>query len=612
MAVTETVKIEGDASGLEDALNKLNSSAEKLEASLKDVSSVSKKGFDNVGKQAKNASKAVEATKGGISKLVTAIKGLTIIGVVGDVITEVFTGNQKVVDLFNVAINTIKVLFSDLVEVVFPAIEEALDAIFQDPVKAIKEFGTIVKDYVINYFQQLLNAMGALGKATLAFFSGDFKEASKQAKEAFSEVVDGIVGVEEGGIEKVQKAAERLTKRVKEAVKEGEKLNKLEKEAAKADVERQKIQLQAQTLAEKQRQARDDEFASIEDRIKANEELGKILEQQYTDEAAQIQKKVAFAQAQYNLNKTTENYIALEQARLELIDLGERLEGQRSEQKMNYISLLREQNDIEKSNTEAYLTQLENQLNADAELIDSERLRLNSQLENIDILKTARLAAIEDELANTKEGTARYAELINERKAIEQDAAIETAKIKKDLNQKDIEDRKMVNDAYMNLAQQSLSALTSLSELFAGGNEARQRKAFQLNKALQIADATMATYTAVVGALGAKGADGLLPFPVRVANAVAAGVIGAANVAKIAATKFDGAEGPSPDTSYSPTSAGASTTPQFNVVGRGGVNQLAESVNGMNARPVRAYVVAGEVTSQQNLNRRRARTATFG
>jgi hypothetical protein len=612
MAVTETVKIEGDTTGLENSIDKLNDKAEELVGTLKEVGNVAKKGFDKVEKGAEKAEESTKKTQGGISKLVTAIKGLTIIGVVGDVITEVFTGNQKVVDLFNVAINTIKVLFSDLVEVVFPAIEEALDAIFQDPVKAIKEFGTIVKDYVINYFQQLLNAMGALGKATLAFFSGDFKEASKQAKEAFSEVVDGIVGVEEGGIEKVQKAAERLTKRVKEAVKEGEKLNKLEKEAAKADVERQKIQLQAQTLAEKQRQARDDEFASIEDRIKANEELGKILEQQYKDESAQISKKVAFAQAQYDLNATTENYVALQQALLEETDLLERLEGQRSEQKMNYISLLREQRDIERGNTDAYLEQLEKQLNADAELIDSERVRLNSQLENIDILKTARLAAIEDELANTKEGTARYAELLNERKAIEQDAAIETAKIKKDLNQKDIEDRKMVNDAYMNLAQQSISALTSLSELFAGGNEARQRKAFQLNKALQIADATMATYTAVVGALGAKGADGLLPFPVRVANAVAAGVIGAANVAKIAATKFDGAEGPSPDTSYSPTSAGASTTPQFNVVGRGGVNQLAESVNGMNARPIRAYVVAGEVTSQQNLNRRRARTATFG
>ena len=612
MAVTETVKIEGDASGLEDTLNKLNDSTEKLADNISEVSSIAKKGFDNVGKGAKTAAKAVEATKGGISKLVGAIKSLTIIGVVGDTITEVFTGNQKVVDFFNVTINTIKILFSDLAEVVFPAVAEALDKIFKDPVQAIKDFGSLVVEYGLNLFKQMGNSVSALGGAILAFFKGDFAEASKLAKESFSEVVDGIVGVEEGGIEKIQKAAERLTKRVKEAVKDGEKLNQLEKAAAKADVERQKIQLKAQTLAEKQRQARDDEFASIQERIEANEKLGKILEQQYLDEAAQIDKKVAFAQAQYDINKTTENYVTLEQARLELIDLEERLEGQRSEQKMNYISLLREQNDIEKSNTEAYLTQLENQLNADAELIDSERMRLNSQLQNIDILKTARLAAIEDELNATKEGTARYAELINQRNEIEQNASIETAKIKKDLNQKDIEDRKMVNDAYMNLAQQSISALTSLSELFAGGNEARQRKAFQLNKALQIADATMATYTAVVGALGAKGADGLLPFPVRVANAVAAGVIGAANVAKIAATKFDGAEGPSPDTSYSPTSAGASTTPQFNVVGRGGVNQLAESVNGMNARPVRAYVVAGEVTSQQNLNRRRARTATFG
>jgi chromosome segregation ATPase len=665
-----------------EAVNELTDSVDKLDGSVDNVQAKSKKGFDSMAKGVKNVEKQAGKTGGSISKLANAIKSLTVVAVVGDVIMEVFTGNQKVVDLFNVAINTIKVLFSDLVEVVFPAIEEALDALFTDPVQTIKDFGKIVTEYGLNLFKQLGNSIGALGKSVLAFFKGDFAEASKQAKEAFSEVVDGIVGVEEGGIKKVQKAAERLTKRVKEAVKEGEKLNNLEKEAAKADVERQKIQLQAQTLAEKQRQARDDEFASIEDRIKANGELGKILEQQYKDESAQIEKKVAFARAQHNLNATTENYVALQQALLEETDLLERLEGQRSEQKMNYISLLREQRDIDRSNTDAYLEQLEKQLNADAELLNSERdllmaklqnidilkkaslesideelantkegteryaelieqraeiernaaidtakikkdlnkvelpnserERLMVQLRNIDILKTARLAAIEDELNATKEGTARYAELINERQAIEQDAAIETAKIKKDLNQKDIEDRKMVNDAYMNLAQQSLSALASLSELFAGDNEARQRKAFQLNKALQIADATMATYTAVVGALGAKGADGLLPFPVRVANAVAAGVIGAANVAKIAATKFDGAEGPTPDTSYSPTSAGASTTPQFNVVGRGGVNQLAESVNGMNARPVRAYVVAGEVTSQQNLNRRRARTATFG
>jgi hypothetical protein len=544
---------------------------------------------------------------------VSSIKGLAIVTAVGDTILDVFTSNQKVVDFFNTSINTIKILFSELAEVVFPVVEKALDSLFTDPVQAIKDFGALVYEYGINLFKQMGNAIGELGGAIVSFFKGDFAKASKQAKEAFSEVVDGVVGVEEGGLEIIEKAAERVSKRVKEAIKEGQKLTALEKAAALADVKRQKIQLEQQRLAELQRQARDDEFASIEDRIKANEELGKILENQYTLEAEQIQKKITFAQAQYNINKTTENAVALAQANLELTDLGERLEGQRSEQKMNYISLLREEKDIERTNTEAYIARLEAQLNLDAELINSERDRLNVQLQNIQILKTARIAAIEDELALTKEGTARYNELINQRAEVEQNSAIETAKIKKDLNQKDIEDRKMVNDAYMNLAQQSISALTSISELFAGGNEARQRKAFQLNKALQIADATMATYTAVVGALGAKGADGLLPFPVRVANAVAAGVIGAANVAKIAATKFSASESPTPDTSAPDmSSAGGSMSPQFNVVGQGGINQLAASVNGRNQQPIQAYVVAGQVTNAQQLARRRARTATFG
>lgn len=611
MAVVETVKIQGDASGLEATLEKLNATVDKLADSIGKVQTESKQGFDSMAKGVKNVEKQAGKTGGAISKLANTIKSLTVVSIVGDAIMEVFTSNQKVVDLFNTTMNVIKVLFSDLAEVVFPMVEKALDALFTDPVQAIKDFASIIKDYVINYFQQIGNAIGALGKAALSFFKGDFKEASKQAKEAFSEVVDGIVGVEEGGLEIVAKAAERVTKRVKEAIKEGQKLTELEKAAAMADVKRQKIQLEQQRLAEIQRQQRDDEFASIEDRIKANEALGKILENQYTLEAAQIEKKIAFAQAQYNINKTTENAVALAQANLELTDLQERLEGQRSEQKMNYISLLREEKDIERTNTEEYLSRLENQLNLDAELLNSERDRLMVQLQNIEILKTARMAAIEDELALTKEGTARYNELINQRTEFEQNAAIETAKIKKDLNQKDIEDRQTLRDAYINLARVSFSAVAELAELYSGDNEARQKKAFQINKAFQIAEATMSTYNAVVGALKAQGADGLLPFPVRVANAAAAGIIGAANVAKIAATKFDSAEAPTPDTS-APDTGGASITPQFNVVGRGGVNQLAASINGRNNQPIQAYVVAGEVTSAQQLARRRARTATFG
>ena len=193
MAVIETVKIQGDGSGLEGTLEKLNATIEKLADSIGKVQAESKQGFESMSKNVKNVEKQAGKTGGAISKLANTIKSLTVVTVVGDAIMEVFTSNQKVVDLFNTTMNVIKVLFSDLAEVVFPMVEKALDALFTDPVQAIKDFAVIIKDYVLNYFQQIGNAVGALGKAALAFFTGDFKEDSKQAKEAFSEDEEGIL-----------------------------------------------------------------------------------------------------------------------------------------------------------------------------------------------------------------------------------------------------------------------------------------------------------------------------------------------------------------------------------------------------------------------------------
>ena len=50
------------------------------------------------------------------------------------------------------------------------------------------------------------------------------------------------------------------------------------------------------------------------------------------------------------------------------------------------------------------------------------------------------------------------------------------------------------------------------------------------------------------------------------------------------------------------------SAPQFNVVGQSGVNQLAS----LNQQPVQAYVVSGQVTSQQALDRNRLANATLG
>jgi hypothetical protein len=50
------------------------------------------------------------------------------------------------------------------------------------------------------------------------------------------------------------------------------------------------------------------------------------------------------------------------------------------------------------------------------------------------------------------------------------------------------------------------------------------------------------------------------------------------------------------------------SAPQFNVVGQSGLNQLAS----LNQQPIQAYVVSGQVTSQQALDRNRLANATLG
>ena len=57
---------------------------------------------------------------------------------------------------------------------------------------------------------------------------------------------------------------------------------------------------------------------------------------------------------------------------------------------------------------------------------------------------------------------------------------------------------------------------------------------------------------------------------------------------------------------------GGSAAPQFNVVGQGGANQIAESMANRDSQPVRAFVVGSDVTTQQGLNRGIVQNATLG
>jgi hypothetical protein len=581
MAVIENIKIEGDASQLIDALKELNKRVEDLEGQLQDTN----KGVKSLGESSKGLGKGISAIGGSLKAI-----GIGVFIAAFDQLKEVFTGNQKVMDIFNTALNALKILFNDFAEAILPPVSNLLNSIFSDPVQSIKDFGSAIQDYVLNFFDQILSSVGHLGSALANLFTGDFAGALEQVKLAGADVVDAIVGVEEGGIQAIKNVAQTafdyvkdLPSKIQEAVDAGKELVELEKAAQLAAVERQKIQLEYQRREEQLRQLRDDETKSIQERVKANADLLTLLEEQADKEREQMQIQVAFARAEYEKNKTTENLVALRQAELEIIDLSERLEGQRSEALSNQNSLMREQLDLQRSQQETAQEIYQIQEETSLELLDNEVARAQKEIEIAQNVFNKKKQFLEEQVALYAEGTQARVDAENELAILDAENASRRLVLEKTLQ-----------DAKVATIQQALSSIASLvGEQTAAG------------KALALAQVAIDTYTGATKALAQGGIFGYIG---------AAGIIasGIANARQITAVEVPNEPSTGGGATISNTLQAPSQAAQFNVVGQGGFNQLAESISQQNKQPTRAYVVGSDVTTSQELERKRIKTATFG
>jgi hypothetical protein len=126
---------------------------------------------------------------------------------------------------------------------------------------------------------------------------------------------------------------------------------------------------------------------------------------------------------------------------------------------------------------------------------------------------------------------------------------------------------------------------------------------FRLQKAFAIAQAAINTALAVSDVL-AREKGGFIKKSVA---AIAIGILGAAQIAAIASTKFV------PTATSVPSGAGgisgggagapAQQEPVFNIVGTGTQMQLAETVAQRTGEPVKAFVVSNDITTAQELDR---------
>ena len=152
-----------------------------------------------------------------------------------------------------------------------------------------------------------------------------------------------------------------------------------------------------------------------------------------------------------------------------------------------------------------------------------------------------------------------------------------------------------------------LAAVASIAELFGKKSEQAAKRAFQVQKAANIASALITTYQNATSAYASQ----FTPIPTPdspIRGGIAAGIAvasGLANVAKISQQKFEG--GGSVGGGGGGGGSIPSVAPSFNVVGNSGMNQLAQ----IQQTPMQAYVVSGEVTSAQALDRNRIKNATL-
>jgi len=460
----------------------------------------------------------------------------------------------------------------------------------------VRETGKGIKDLVRNF-----GSLALITKATDAA-----SEAFTQNQKIVDLLNTGVFTVQiavsnlieyfTGGKASLREALSGVTEQARELVE-------LQKEAQLAEVLRLKLQFQYQTLAEEQRQIRDDERKSLSEREEANERLNFILQDQLAQEQLAVDAKIAAAEAEYSRIASIENLVALEQARTEALDVQERIRGQESEYLSNNLALARERLEIEQILSDKEVSRFEFEKERNIAFQRTQVKKLQSEAYFQDLSFSAEIARVEKTMALYDKDTVAYQQALAEKEQLQRDWQLFSENSERQIQQARVEALQQGFD----LTSQSFDAVANLYTALNADNAQNAERAFNITKNLQLASAIANTAAAVTAQLAVP-QDALTG-----ANFVKAGIAltsGLAQIATIRNTQFQ------PEGTGGSTSANSLQAPpqpaQFNVVSRSGQNILVESLAAQFDKPVKAYVVSGEVISGTELDRRRIRTATFG
>ena len=660
-------------SNIDDVTNEIKSLNKNLDKTNDEVK--------KVGKSTDEVEKNTKTLADGFKGVGLAIKAMGIGLVISAMSTlkEVFMSNQKVADAVATGMGTVVNVFTKVVDVVVSVVEKVNKS--SDGFKGLSAVISGLITLSLTPLKLGFYAISlAIDEAKLAweesFFGDEDPKTIKELNKRISATKDNIVEVGKDALEAGKKVANNIGDAITEvgalvegtidgvskisikgAYEQAKANTQLQNNAKLAEANQARLVEQYDRQAEKLRQVRDEERNSVADRIKANNDLKNVLNNQEKAMLGAADAQIAAANATLQQNKSIENQVALTNALANREGVLAQIEGLRSEQKANDLALNKELLDLTKSKQEA-----ETQLAIDQKQFDAERLKdeeaiLLAKKSALEFAQTKELERLQNVINTTKEGTQARIDAENEYAAKKQEIEnqitttqdeIDTYRFNKKLEKEQliIENDKLTFEAKLEaLTEQErlITEATNISEeertkLLKANKDARvkigEEEAAAKQKALQAMSSGLKTAASLLGestaagkaaAIAAttidtiqsgvsafKGMVSAVPGPVGIAlgAVAAAGALasGYASVKKILAVKTPngGGGGAAP-------SGGGVSAPSFNVVGNSGVNQLAETMAGKSEQaPIKAYVVSNDVTSAQGLDRKIITNASLG
>ena len=599
--------------GVKVETKKAEKNVEGLVGGIQDLTSAVKEGNEQTAAGLKNIEETSKSTGEGVKGIGNAIKaaGVGLFLIALESMKELFMQNQQVADLVGSAFEGLALVFNDVFGLLTGGQE------------SVKKLGDAFDKYFGQPIKTATQAFEKFGDAFSKIFGGDFSGALESAQEGFSGLGDAISQTGDGFVEAATDAAEYAIE-----IKDAAVANvQLAKAAELAEAKNTGLLEKYDRQAEQQRQIRDEERNSIDKRIEANVKLKAILEEQNKTMLENAKVVERAAQAAFDKNKSTENEVALITAKNEVMAVEATVEGFRSEQLANELALDKEKIELTNSKLESETNLSLERQKFDAEQEDNNVKRIESLIalnEAEKLIQEERLQRIINEAG---EGTQAKVDAQIAFDEFTEANRQESLTLNKGYNEALVEEAKIASDAIIAAEENTIAANNAKIDTFKSGLNALKGIAegnLKLQKAIIVAE-TAASIGQIIMNTQVANAKSIAAFPITAGmpwvaiNSINAGIGIAASIASSRKALQAIGKGGSVAAEVSPSTVrggGESETmesqaPAFNVVGTTGTNQLADAIGSQNQAPIKAYVVSGDVTTSQSLDRNIVDSATL-